>query len=127
MEFHVESSALASLRRGFVLTSAPVMHLPLVAQDEIHHRLRILARQWEVTLTLGHQHRDLPAEFLVPLLHHPCLVFQPRVETPAVVQNRHPGLDRKSTRLNSSHQIISYAVFSLKKKKKLKRQHAHTH
>src|SRR5258708_27096575 len=29
--------------------------------------------------------------------------------------------DRKSTRLNSSHQIISYAVFCLKKKKKKKR------
>ena len=28
--------------------------------------------------------------------------------------------DRKSTRLNSSHQIISYAVFCLKKKKKHK-------
>src|SRR3712207_7134834 len=31
------------------------------------------------------------------------------------------GLDRKSTRLNSSHANISYAVFCLKKKK-----HAHT-
>src|SRR5258708_28290821 len=30
--------------------------------------------------------------------------------------------DRKSTRLNSSHQIISYAVFCLKKKKKNKQQ-----
>src|SRR5258708_25305873 len=29
--------------------------------------------------------------------------------------------DRKSTRLNSSHQIISYAVFCLKKKKKRRR------
>src|SRR5438552_13808812 len=28
--------------------------------------------------------------------------------------------DRKSTRLNSSHQIISYAVFCLKKKNKYK-------
>src|SRR5438552_13438019 len=28
-------------------------------------------------------------------------------------------LDRKSTRLNSSHQIISYAVFCLKKKKQI--------
>src|SRR5258708_9875597 len=28
------------------------------------------------------------------------------------------AIDRKSTRLNSSHQIISYAVFCLKKKKK---------
>src|SRR5258708_11280708 len=27
------------------------------------------------------------------------------------------AVDRKSTRLNSSHQIISYAVFCLKKKK----------
>src|SRR2546427_3304762 len=27
-----------------------------------------------------------------------------------------PGLDRKSTRLNSSHSQISYAVFCLKKK-----------
>src|SRR2546428_3379677 len=29
-----------------------------------------------------------------------------------------PRLDRKSTRLNSSHDQISYAVFCLKKKKK---------
>src|SRR6266542_4133608 len=29
-----------------------------------------------------------------------------------------PGSDRKSTRLNSSHGSISYAVFCLKKKKK---------
>src|SRR5258708_31297998 len=36
--------------------------------------------------------------------------------------------DRKSTRLNSSHQIISYAVFCLKKKKqkKLARQQLQT-
>src|SRR2546426_4956226 len=35
-------------------------------------------------------------------------------------QLRRPGLkvDRKSTRLNSSHLVISYAVFCLKKKKK---------
>src|SRR5258708_34530512 len=32
-------------------------------------------------------------------------------------RSAHEG-DRKSTRLNSSHQIISYAVFCLKKKKK---------
>src|SRR5258708_9879792 len=34
--------------------------------------------------------------------------------------NRELDEDRKSTRLNSSHQIISYAVFCLKKKKKTK-------
>src|SRR5437764_13067923 len=31
-------------------------------------------------------------------------------------------LDRKSTRLNSSHRCISYAVFCLKKKKKKKNE-----
>src|SRR5262245_65021392 len=31
-----------------------------------------------------------------------------------------PAADRKSTRLNSSHLGISYAVFCLKKKKKIK-------
>src|SRR5438552_15664992 len=35
-------------------------------------------------------------------------------------RHRH-ATDRKSTRLNSSHQIISYAVFCLKKKKKKKK------
>src|SRR6266478_6775858 len=34
--------------------------------------------------------------------------------------------DRKSTRLNSSHSQISYAVFCLKKKKKKKKKHKNT-
>src|SRR2546427_4893353 len=34
------------------------------------------------------------------------------------------GEDRKSTRLNSSHSQISYAVFCLKKKKQIIRQNA---
>src|SRR3989449_4992592 len=34
---------------------------------------------------------------------------------------RHREVDRKSTRLNSSHGYISYAVFCLKKKKKVYR------
>src|ERR1035441_10985423 len=36
---------------------------------------------------------------------------------------RSPYVDRKSTRLNSSHLGISYAVFCLKKKKKQKATH----
>src|SRR2546426_3116953 len=35
------------------------------------------------------------------------------------------GLDRKSTRLNSSHLVISYAVFCLKKKKKMQEVNHH--
>src|SRR2546430_8577614 len=45
----------------------------------------------------------------------------------AMDRDRHDfrrNLDRKSTRLNSSHSQISYAVFCLKKKKKL---HTLTH
>src|SRR5438270_4194278 len=38
----------------------------------------------------------------------------------------YPGGDRKSTRLNSSHSQISYAVFCLKKKKPSP-QHAASH
>src|SRR5438034_2276942 len=34
--------------------------------------------------------------------------------------------DRKSTRLNSSHTVISYAVFCLKKKKKRKKHNHNT-
>src|SRR2546429_3647947 len=37
----------------------------------------------------------------------------------AVVQGLLDGVDRKSTRLNSSHGYISYAVFCLKKKKNI--------
>src|SRR5258708_31459765 len=42
-----------------------------------------------------------------------------------LVVERVVDLDRKSTRLNSSHQIISYAVFCLKKKKKRWRKPEH--
>src|SRR6266446_9947666 len=51
-------------------------------------------------------------------------LFRPQ-GTPGHRHDRFPGLghpleDRKSTRLNSSHLVISYAVFCLKKKKKQK-------
>src|SRR5438034_5300181 len=36
-----------------------------------------------------------------------------------------PARDRKSTRLNSSHTVISYAVFCLKKKKKTNTNRKH--
>src|SRR3712207_7033847 len=46
---------------------------------------------------------------------------QERIEVPAHVagqEEQRPREDRKSTRLNSSHANISYAVFCLKKKKR---------
>src|SRR3712207_7089412 len=50
---------------------------------------------------------------LDPLRHHP-----PPARSQAVTASR----DRKSTRLNSSHANISYAVFCLKKKNKKKKK-----
>src|SRR5256885_12122271 len=40
-----------------------------------------------------------------------------------VIPCHQTALDRKSTRLNSSHLVISYAVFCLKKKKTLSSTH----
>src|SRR5438128_3788135 len=62
----------------------------------------------------------------IAVVRHPqrgrCADLQPRrlsaVDGGGAAQARHP--DRKSTRLNSSHGSISYAVFCLKKKKKQK-------
>src|SRR5256885_2624440 len=48
----------------------------------------------------------------------PELVGVPGVLLPAEEQRLADDEDRKSTRLNSSHLVISYAVFCLKKKKK---------
>src|SRR3989442_3869167 len=46
-------------------------------------------------------------------------IVEPRFERVTPHRLEHPpGEDRKSTRLNSSHVRISYAVFCLKKKKK---------
>src|SRR5256885_5495100 len=59
-------------------------------------------------------HDALPIYFL-KLAH--C-----RVALSARLQQQPHQIDRKSTRLNSSHLVISYAVFCLKKKKKKKKK-----
>src|SRR5688572_32702266 len=62
---------------------------------------------------------------LPPLAHEPGrLPPEPRLQsTPLVdiqdLRAEERERDRKSTRLNSSHSQISYAVFCLKKKKKI--------
>src|SRR5437588_1430185 len=49
------------------------------------------------------------------------LAAQPALQ---ILRQRFRGtIDRKSTRLNSSHTVISYAVFCLKKKKKKINKH----
>src|SRR5256885_12586942 len=60
--------------------------------------------------------------------HRSTFLAPPRIGRKAVTHQfclgrRHPGADRKSTRLNSSHLVISYAVFCLKKKNKRSRHY----
>src|SRR5256885_11190611 len=56
---------------------------------------------------------------LVMARYYAAFLHQRRRETPAVQAQAEAllTLDRKSTRLNSSHLVISYAVFCLEKKK----------
>src|SRR5688500_19662476 len=52
--------------------------------------------------------------------------YTPALSTASMIAGANQqGQDRKSTRLNSSHLVISYAVFCLKKKKKVNRTEAH--
>src|SRR5205085_7430518 len=71
--------------------------------DEVDDKHRHKHRRGE---TNQHAHRNLEYR-------------QQHVEQ-AVIQRDSHQRDRKSTRLNSSHSQISYAVFCLKKKKKKK-------
>src|SRR2546430_11790793 len=57
-----------------------------------------------------HHHRRVPADVRADAPLHVLVAREPRL-----VLGRNG--DRKSTRLNSSHSQISYAVFCLKKKK----------
>src|SRR2546430_7651745 len=52
-----------------------------------------------------------------PILFAPCETVEPTPIEWLLERGANPK-DRKSTRLNSSHSQISYAVFCLKKKKK---------
>src|SRR5438105_11287384 len=53
--------------------------------------------------------------------NRPCLATRAQAAVVRLTRNlTDPSIDRKSTRLNSSHEWISYAVFCLKKKKKKK-------
>src|SRR5258707_8633567 len=66
---------------------------------------------------------ELPHEALRD--HGPQCGLEQKSFDAEIEQTRHGGrgrLDRKSTRLNSSHANISYAVFCLKKKKNFNRK-----
>src|SRR5437773_4939824 len=62
----------------------------------------------------GHTNMNPPSRFLTEL---PSEGVQLRGDVETEERDSWAELDRKSTRLNSSHITISYAVFCLKKKK----------
>src|SRR5205807_10611488 len=64
---------------------------------------------------------DLPTRDFVVLTSFLRTGSSPPPVRPETPSRELPGRDRKSTRLNSSHLVISYAVFCLKKKKKKKK------
>src|SRR5258708_20283745 len=82
------------------------------------HQLRIPQTRWQdvlidaTGLAVGLHLQPRRAPGGADLVAH-AIVVRGRIERHQLTV--HP--DRKSTRLNSSHQIISYAVFCLKKKK----------
>src|SRR5256885_4244264 len=98
---------------------------------------------WKACWTPADRHPPYRTRQGTPMKHKPCLDLQD-IKTIAQAAEAHAtargwavsiaiaddgghllwlqrldGADRKSTRLNSSHLVISYAVFCLKKKKKL--------
>src|SRR2546427_7606600 len=68
------------------------------------------------TLFRSRTEEPLALEDLDLALEHVHRVPEHGLE-PGGAARSHQGVDRKSTRLNSSHSQISYAVFCLKKKK----------
>src|SRR5437899_10103417 len=68
--------------------------------------------------TLFRSHRDSTGRARVARLRARAVGLDDDTDRPRT----QPGEDRKSTRLNSSHLGISYAVFCLKKKKKKKNE-----
>src|SRR2546430_4131984 len=74
------------------------------------------------TLFRSHVFAELPVTAR-RALHEPAVLVCEGDRQAVELGLEHVGEDRKSTRLNSSHSQISYAVFCLKKKKTTKIQH----
>src|SRR3712207_7741002 len=78
-----------------------------ISSLSLHDALPILALRAAVARTRAHAHRPR---------RRGLALGRPRAGAARDLARERLGLDRKSTRLNSSHANISYAVFCLKKK-----------
>src|SRR5215204_1285642 len=84
------------------------------------YRLAILDDHGLIVDSLARWFGDLAPEFVVAVKATTWIDLVRAPDFPVDLV-----LDRKSTRLNSSHTVISYAVFCLKKKKKKKNVNKH--
>src|SRR5438034_2637654 len=80
-------------------------------EDDPFGHPRVLAGELGVHLAPGEVRHPQVAD------DHVERTRQGALERVGAVARHLDGVDRKSTRLNSSHTVISYAVFCLKKKK----------
>src|SRR5438270_9843109 len=99
--------ALSLLQRGkHLLIEKPIAENPRHATE-----LAELAARNQLILQVGHVERFNPV----------LSALEARLTHPRFIEAHRLSSDRKSTRLNSSHSQISYAVFCLKKKKTKKK------
>src|SRR5947207_4477967 len=102
------------MRISFFFKHAPTTTLyTLSLHDALPISMLVVPREGDATLVIP--------RLEAPRVHErpDVFVLRPWGETddPIAIVASLVGSDRKSTRLNSSHTVISYAVFCLKKKK----------
>src|SRR5690606_26379083 len=97
---------------------SPLKEVSTVGGGDINHAARVTTAQNRYFVKW---HQSPPPRFFDCEARGICLLRDAgAVRVPDVIGH---GRDRKSTRLNSSHVKISYAVFCLKKKKKNDNKH----
>src|SRR2546426_8259780 len=119
----VESQDIAA---QFEIAGRPVgEELVAVFEDRAIERAEVLLRGMTVR-RVAHCGWPISRPLQTPLERPHHAIGGPERQTifpvkhPAAIFLTQHGRDRKSTRLNSSHLVISYAVFCLKKKKNTK-------
>src|SRR2546426_161662 len=116
------SSSFRSIRTSFLPSFGERENCDTEGQNLTLYHIKIEHERARVLLHVFADHFDRDGG-----IEHSKLVGQagiinlqdePRVDHGLVraLEHRRHGIDRKSTRLNSSHLVISYAVFCLKKK-----------
>src|SRR5690554_7283425 len=100
-------------------------YLDLNNLDTSEESIEQLLNSFWLKMRIPEQH---PEDFAILELTPPVSANQIKAQYRKLAMQHHPDrggceqTDRKSTRLNSSHVRISYAVFCLKKKKKKKKK-----